>query len=137
VVGRCVAPCDASANACPSGQTCTNGRCIESGGNACGTASTVLCNNDTACGQSRVCVAGQCHAACATSTDCPLGQSCVSGACTDTAPMTAQCLWDSDCGASFRCIDATCHPLCMQDGQCGAKAFCDQGVCRADYRPAG
>ncbi|HEY2744088.1 MAG TPA: hypothetical protein VGL86_05680 [Polyangia bacterium] len=136
-VGHCVASCDASTNPCQANQTCTGGRCIENGGSSCGTASLVLCNDDTACGQSRVCVGGQCHAACATSTDCPLGQSCASGACTDTAPMTAQCLWDSDCGASFRCVNATCHPLCATDAQCGSKAFCDTGVCRADYRPAG
>jgi hypothetical protein len=136
-VGHCVAACDATTNPCQANQTCTGGRCIENGGSSCGTASLVLCNDDTACGQSRVCAGGQCHAACATSTDCPLGQSCVSGACTDTAPMTAQCLWDSDCGASFRCINASCHPLCATDTQCGANAFCDVGVCRADYRPAG
>src|SRR6185312_9926781 len=69
VVGKCVAPCDATANACPSGQTCTNGRCYENGGSTCGTGSVVLCNSDTACGQSLVCVAGQCHAACATTSD--------------------------------------------------------------------
>ena len=136
-VGHCVAACDTSANACPANQTCTNGRCYENGGSSCGTGSVVVCNSDTACGQSRVCVAGQCHAACATTTDCALGQSCASGACTDTAPTTAQCLWDTDCGASFRCIDATCHPLCSTDAQCGSKAFCDSGVCRADYRSAG
>jgi len=136
-VGHCVAACDATTNPCAADQTCTNGRCYENGGSSCGTGAVVLCNNDTACGQSRVCVAGQCHAACATTSDCALGQSCASGACTDTAPMSAQCLWDSDCGASFRCINATCHPLCSTDAQCGSKAFCDSGVCRADYRPAG
>jgi len=136
-LGHCVASCDASANPCPTGQTCTNGRCYNDGGNTCGSGSVVVCNSDTACGQSRVCVAGQCHAACATTTDCALGQSCANGACTDAAPTTAQCLWDSDCGASFRCINATCHPLCSTDAQCGTKAFCDSGVCRADYRSAG
>ena len=137
VVGFCTAPCNDTNNQCQANQTCTNGRCYNTGGSACGTGNIVLCNSDTACGLGRVCAGGQCHAACATATDCALGQSCANGACTDAAPMTAQCLWDSDCGASFRCINAACHPLCSTDAQCGAKAFCDQGVCRADYRPAG
>ena len=137
VVGFCTAPCNDTTNQCQANQTCTNGRCYNTGGSACGTANVVLCNSDTACGLGRVCAAGQCHAACSTATDCALGQSCANGACTDAAPMTAQCLWDTDCGVSFRCINAACHPLCSTDAQCGAKAFCDQGVCRADYRPAG
>lgn len=167
--GQAAAPACEIDPDCSPGRHCIEGACI--GANVfCGTnlecPSTLVCRNrgcrvhlcedDSACGEGRLCEGGQCKApgACVDGAECPSGscnrithlcgavpsegcgdggvcpegQTCTDNACVPDVPDPVGCQTDAECRSGTYCAeDGLCKGGCrIVMGSCGANGVCDQ-----------
>lgn len=108
-VGNACRACNGN-EACPLGQTCQQGACVEC-------SSSAQCNGE-------VCVAGGC-------VPCSAAQACDVGLCNVPLGVCQECLVDLDCGAGEGCVAGRCFAQCDSDPDCGPAAFCVGHVCAA------
>lgn len=109
--------------ACPTGQTCALGICINDNvGNQC----------SPACATGQICVANVCvadtGAQCSATVQCPTGKTCVAGICvTDIDSCPAE-----GCATGSTCVAGVCVPSSCPTEGCGTGKTCVAGVCVAD-----
>jgi hypothetical protein len=103
-----------------------------------GTVTT--CDNDAACGASKVCNLGRCEASCTDDKSCASGLACVAGRCRPGDSATcgtagARCTADTQCGANQKCVGRVCATSCP-DNKCARGQVCSAGSCIEDPSPA-
>lgn len=126
-VGNACRSCNGN-EACPLGQTCQQGACVEC-------TSSAQCNGEVCvdggcvpCSASVACESGLCNTAvgvcqeCLVNLDCGAGAGCVAGRC------FAGCDVDGDCNGSF-CVGHVCV-ACRNNGDCANNQYCDDGLCQ-------
>ncbi len=107
--------------ACPSGQTCQNGSCVQTPNTGC--SSDANCSNGQICVNS-VCAVAQCSAQLA----CPSGETCQSGRC---VPQSG-CSSDANCSNGQICVQNACvAPQCSAQLACPSGQTCQSGRCVA------
>ncbi len=76
---------------CMAGETCSDGRCVDNGGNAF----SCVCGPGGACPNGRECRNGACTATCAMDSDCTPGRECDGGACVlpEGVPFAEEVAW--------------------------------------------
>lgn len=131
----CVAECQ-DPYECPLGTTCAdNGLCLNPLEEDPGPP-TFRCQFNFECGDSKICIDGQCLLTCLDA-PCPETQQCVDGACrpcTDQSCLSS-CAEDTDCGAeeycsSFQCIPDTRPTQFCPEHECQEGRLCIRGQCR-------
>ena len=126
-VGNACRSCNGN-EACPLGQTCQQGACVEC-------TSSAQCNGEVCvdggcepCSGSVACESGLCNPQvgvcqeCLVNLDCGAGAGCVAGRC------FAGCDGDGDCAGSF-CVGHVCV-ACRDNGDCPSNEYCDAGLCQ-------
>lgn len=119
----CAAECE-DAYECPVGTTCSeSGLCLnpleeEPSGQEPEQEpepQIFLCQFNFECGDSRICIDGECLSTCLDG-PCPGTQQCVAGACRP-------------------CTEETCLTSCTQDSECAEQEYCSSFQCIPDTRP--
>lgn len=134
----CVAECQ-DAHECPLGTTCAqNGLCLNplEDDPEPQEPAPFRCQFNFECGDSRICIDGECLLTCVDS-PCPETQQCVAGACrpcTDESCLTS-CDGDSDCAdgeycSSFHCVPDTRPVQFCPENDCQQGRLCIRGQCR-------
>ena len=130
--GVCVGSCSTGEFPCPGGLTCdADGKCVD------------LACEDVSCGNSQVCIGGQCVGGCE-GVQCPLGQSCQMGRCVDacaqrTCPAGQVCeggICVENCSCrvcppNWTCDSASgsCVVVGCEGASCGFGEVCIGGDC--------
>jgi hypothetical protein len=129
-----------TAEDCPAGAECEDGRCTQpdctEGGDECGNLQGCLegtcvdrCFGEGTCFRGGICVDGICHPPeCEADADCGDDLLCRDDRCVEAEP----CAEAADCGEDQRCVEGNCeaHPPCGGDRNCGPQEICDEGLCR-------
>jgi len=117
----CLRECT-EAQDCAIGTTCIDGLCLnptepqpELVSETKPDPPVILCQFNFECGESRICIDGQCLFTCIDQ-PCPDTQQCTDGACRP-------------------CTDETCLTNCSDDTQCADYEYCSQFQCIPDTRP--
>jgi hypothetical protein len=122
-----------------SGQTCLNGRCLQSctPGAASGCAAGLYCSDDRVCMPDTrpqpLCDAGR---------PCAMGSECVAGICRVACTTNIMCqqvaVTYRNCGAipyvmgsrNYCLTDSEARPTCARQADCSAGQACIDGNCR-------
>lgn len=88
-------------NTCPSGQICSNGKCI------------TQCNSANPCINGQICYKGQCipDVTCSSSNLCPSGQVCLDGQC--VPKIDTGCSKTNPCPSGQQCVNGKCVNECI------------------------
>jgi len=131
----CVRACEDEYD-CPLGTTCEeNGLCLNPLEED-PAPQAFRCQFNFECGDSRICIDGECLITCLDS-PCPDTQQCVAGACrpcTDDTCLT-RCTEDANCEeheycSSFQCIPDTRPEQFCPENECQPGRLCVRGQCR-------
>jgi len=126
-VGNACRSCNGN-EACPLGQTCQQGACVECTSSAQCSGEVCVDGGCVPCSDTVACEAGLCNTAvgicqeCLVNLDCGAGAGCVAGRC------FAGCDVDADCNGSF-CVGHVCA-ACRNNGDCPSNEYCDDGLCQ-------
>ncbi len=135
--GQCVDPttddlnCGGCARACPAGQSCGGGTCIDRN-----------CANQ-ACDPTQVCYQNACTDRACVGVDCPTGETCKQGSCgcfgastlcgsdcRNTQVDSANCgVCGNACSSTDRCAASVCFPHDCTGTPCGPLEVCSGGAC--------
>lgn len=123
--GTCTAQC--ASGTCPTGQTCSNGTCVDV------PPVTGTCTDNSGCAATQVCVDSTCIDACMTDAECGTGRYCVSGVCLVDDRPHPFCDGDDDCMPGHSCRGGVCRTPCTTNETCIAFdvqfGFCQDNLC--------
>ncbi|MFO0746474.1 MAG: hypothetical protein U1F43_12475 [Myxococcota bacterium] len=125
----------ANCSACPVGEQCDNGSCVQA--TACSAANPCTGTDVCDAGTCRACAGNECPSDCTVS-GCPQGKTCntTSKLCESSNPTVdpcATCGSQSDCPSDWKCVPLAsgqhCLPPCSSNNDCETGFECQNAIC--------